>query len=65
MPTAPFVLSFTEWLFLRTLELGTLNLDEAESSLARLEALGLATKGQDGWQATDYGKLLSASRRSL
>lgn len=65
MEPKSFTLGSTEWLLLRTLELGNLNLGEAENALHRLEDLGLARKEGSQWEATDYGKLLSASRRSI
>jgi len=65
MTAESFILNNTEWLFLRTLELGELDLAKAEAALARLEALGLVSKKGAAWRATEYGKFLSASRRSI
>jgi len=65
MSTESFILTSTEWQFLRTLELGHLDLSGAEAALQRLETLGLVIRTGAGWEATDYGRLLAASRRSL
>jgi len=65
MPATPFQLTRTEWLLLRTLELGDLDLEEAAAARAQLEELGLAAASGSRWTATDYGKFLVASRRTI
>jgi hypothetical protein len=65
MATNKFRLSPAEWHLLWTLELGEFDLVGAEKVLVRLRKLGLASEEGNVWQATDYGRQLAASRRTI
>ena len=65
MSSNSFKLDPEQWALVQALEFGAVNAGRIQADLARLELLGLASKVGSNWHLTDYGRLLSASRREI